>query len=212
MESEPGSSKGKPLPGELMGRAPHRVRLTGTGWLYAFASAFFIFLAVYFAVKLVQLVNKEKANQISLRQSGVQTMGRITGESRGHLSYTFEVDGTIYSGRAELPVDIRDNLHGDDLLPVRYLPATPDVNHPAAWEESPNSDWWGLIFPGFLVFMGLLSSGGFRCNTASQSTGCPHGLALPNTSGWGHQKANAGKATPSGMQRTRCSLADVHAM
>jgi len=156
MESEPGSSKGKPLPSELMGRTPHRVRLTGTGWLYAFASALVIFLAVYFAVKLTQLVNKDKANQISLRQSGVQTMGQMTGESKGLLSYTFEVDGTIFGGRAEVPVDIRDNLHAGDSLPVRYLPATPDVNHPAAWEESPNSDWWGLTFPVFLVFMGFL--------------------------------------------------------
>jgi hypothetical protein len=155
MESEPGTAKPKPFPSELIGRTPHRIRLTGTGWVCASVSTCLVLLGAYFGIKLVQLVNKEKAGQISLRQSGVQTIGQITSKRRGLLNYTFEVDGTNYSGRAEAPVDVEDSVREGDPLPVRYLRAAPDVNHPAAWEGSPSSDWWGLIIPVFFAFMGL---------------------------------------------------------
>ena len=153
MEGEPSSNKSRAFPSELMGRTPHRVRLTGTGWLYAFASAFFIFLAAYFAIKTANLVNRENSEQSALRQSGSQTLGQVTIKRRGLLSYTFDVDGTIYSGRASAPIDVWDSLHEGDSLSVRYLPATPAVNHPAAWEDSTSSTWWQLIFPGFLAIM-----------------------------------------------------------
>jgi hypothetical protein len=156
MESEPQPDKSKPLPSELMGRTPHRVRLTGTGWLYAIASAFFIFLAVYFTVKIAQLIDKEKATQSALQQSGRQSLGEVTTKSterrgQGYISYEFKVDGTIYYGKSAAPTDIWDGLHEGDSLPVRY----PDINRPAAWEDPTSLNWWALIFPGFLAIVSV---------------------------------------------------------
>jgi hypothetical protein len=154
MDGEQGSVKSKSLPSELMGRASRRVRLTGTGWLFALAGAFFIFLATYIAIKIAQEVNKQKATQIALQQSSSRTIGQVTSKRKGLLDYKFEVDGTIYFGRAAAPNNVWDSLHEGDSLSVRYLPATPDISHPAAWEDSPSSTWWALIFPGFLAMMG----------------------------------------------------------
>jgi hypothetical protein len=158
MEGEPSSDKSRAFPSELMGRTPHRVRLTGTGWLYAFASAFFIFLAVYFAVKIVHLINDEETTRSALQQSGGQTLGKVTGKStegrgQGYISYEFEVDGTIYYGKSATSIDVWNSLHEGDSLSVRYLPTTPDISCPAAWEDPTSLNWWALLFPGFLAIM-----------------------------------------------------------
>jgi hypothetical protein len=113
---------------------------------------------------------QKKAGQISLRQSGVQTIGQITSKRRGLLNYTFEVDGTNYNGRAQAPVDVEDSVREGDPLPVRYLRAAPDVNHPAAWEDSPN---WASSFQFFLRSWASVSPGRFPLEYRVAVNGVP---------------------------------------
>jgi hypothetical protein len=160
MEDEPISKKSRDLPSELTGRTPRRVRLTGTAWLCILTSAFLIFLSVFFTVKVVHLVSTEKATRIALQQSGGQSLGWVSGKSKagrrqGYISYTFEVDGTIYYGKSAAPTGIWDSLREGDSLPVRYLPATPDINAPTAWEDPTSLNWWALLFPGFFAIMSI---------------------------------------------------------
>jgi len=158
MEDEPISKKSRDLPSELMGRTPRRVRLTGTGWLSLFVSALFILLSVFFTIKVVRLINKEKATRIALLQSGSQSLGWVSRKSterrgQGYIAYEFEVAGTIYSGKSAAPTGIWDGLHEGDSLPIRYLRATPDINCPAGWEDPTSLNWWMLLFPGFFAIM-----------------------------------------------------------
>jgi hypothetical protein len=155
MESEPAPDESRSLPNELMGRTPRRVRLTGTGWLYAGAWAFLFLLGVAGVVKVKQAVDNESARQSTLWQSGSQSLGQVTDMrytwSSPYVRYSFSVDGTVYFGKAEVPINISDSLHQGDAIPVRYLPADPKVNHPAAWIELKSSTWWLLLFPGWVV-------------------------------------------------------------
>lgn len=156
------SDESKDLPAELMGRIPRRVRLTGTGWLNVFAATLFSLLGFVFAAQIVKAVILDTATQNELRQGGRESSGVITGKWTGgrslapSVSYAFSVDGTIFNGKAKVPRDIWDSLHQDDSLPIRYLPANPNINHPAGWEDSVNSLLGAIFFPAFLVFFGLM--------------------------------------------------------
>jgi hypothetical protein len=158
--SEPAPNESKSLPVELMGRTPRSVRLTGTGWLYASAWAFFLVLGVVIAIRFVREAEKEKAKQAELQQTGVESLGQVTDKrytwASPLVSYSFSVDGTTYFGKAEGPVDICDSLHVGEALPIRSLPDDPKFNHPAAWAYSPTSMLWVLWFPVFLSFFRFL--------------------------------------------------------
>jgi hypothetical protein len=155
-------NESKELPAELMGRPPRRVRLTGTGWFYALAWAFLFLLGVGFAVRIVKAANQQKTRQHEMQQSGGVSSGQITGKwiegfAGGYLSYSFAVDGATYSGKAKAPIEVWDSLREGESLPVRYLQADPNFNHPAAWQDSQTSILWAaLFFPGFLVFFSFL--------------------------------------------------------
>jgi hypothetical protein len=104
-----------------------------------------IFLALAVATGLWGGINvvQEVQHKAALRRDNGETVGEITRTRKGKTTdvvyYAFTVDGRSYVGGAEVPTDLRYDLRGSKFLPIRYLPANPDVNHPAAWE-------WSLIF------------------------------------------------------------------
>jgi hypothetical protein len=56
----------------------------------------------------------------------------------------------------EVPADNSSSLRQGDSLPIRYFPANPNINHPAAWEDPPYSTLWLLYLPAILAFIGLM--------------------------------------------------------
>lgn len=158
MENALASDKSRSMPSELMGRTPRKVRLTGVGWAYAVVGASIFLLGLAGMAKVLHLSENERATQSALRQDGGESLGRVTrkwgrGTSR-YISYSFSVGRDVYLGDAETPIEIWNSLHEGDPLPVRYLPSTPDVNHPAAWAGS--TILWSLVLPGFLLPFSLL--------------------------------------------------------
>jgi len=93
-----------------------------------------------------------------LRRDGRELVAQITelpsSKSHTYVQYTFRVGRVWYSGEAKLldgPLKVKV---GQAIL-IRYLPADPTINHPAAWVWTLGSD----IVP--ILFLLLLSGVGF---------------------------------------------------
>jgi hypothetical protein len=150
------------IPIELTGRTPRRVRITGTGWLNVFAAVLFSLIGVAVSVVIVKQVMHTKAERDALRQGGRDVVGQLNdkwhqGRSNvPYIGYTFPVDGTFYTGKSEAPGDTWRSLRQYDSLAIRYLPANPNINHPAAWEDAPYSALGGLFPAAFFVVFGWM--------------------------------------------------------
>jgi hypothetical protein len=132
------------IPGELTGPLPRKVRVTGSGvylTLLASACLTFAFAAGVWAAKNTARQIEQRA---ALRRDSSMTVGEITrlrqGKGTETVYYSFGVNGMSYTGEAELPWQLRNDLERSNSISTRYLPAHPDVNHPAGWEWS--FFWW----------------------------------------------------------------------
>ncbi len=146
------------FPAELGGPTPRRVRLTSTGWLNLLAAALFLALGAAGALAIVEQVIHNAATQEALRDRSAESVGQVTDiwTARRRVSYSFSVDGLTFTGKSEVPTDNLRKLQPGDSLPIRYIPANPNVNHPTAWEESPYTTLWLLYLPAILSFVGLV--------------------------------------------------------
>ncbi|MGA2848186.1 MAG: DUF3592 domain-containing protein [Terracidiphilus sp.] len=160
MNVEPVSLESKELPIELRSQTPRRVRLTSTGWLNIFAAALFFAVGVAWGVSAVRWVVNDMTAQDALRQAGrdssAQVIDKWTTRSVPYVSYAFSVDGSFYTGKSRVPRETWNRLRQDDSLPIRYFPANPNINHPAAWEDATISNLWALLFPVGLAIFGAM--------------------------------------------------------
>jgi len=106
--------------------------------------------------------HKEALRQASLVLGNSEAIGNIdrltSYRSSYSVKYTFiAADGAIYTGESPVPNDISSGLHENDPLSIRYLPSDPNVNHPAAWQESDLAIWGRLFGPSIFVVGGLIS-------------------------------------------------------
>ena len=131
------------IPSELAGPLPRKLRATGRGIYSALVSLTFLAIAVVGALWSVINTMQQTQHRAALRRDSSVTSGEITRMRKGKNSdvvyYAFTVKEASFIGNAEMPWQLRTNLRGSNQLPIRYLPANPDVNHPAAWE-------WSLIY------------------------------------------------------------------
>jgi hypothetical protein len=72
------------------------------------------------------------------------------------VQYTFPVDGTFYTGKDMVPDRLSSTFQVHHFLEIRYLPGNPDVNHPAAWEETTSSSFTPFILPAIPAFVAIL--------------------------------------------------------
>jgi len=104
-------------------------------------------------------------HQTELHNYGREAVGEITrirSAGKGNnwaIGYSFTVDGTAFSGEAQVPKQLVDNigkgidLHGS--LSIRYLPSNPPVNYPAGWQESTRSLLMPLILSTIPTIIGI---------------------------------------------------------
>lgn len=132
------------IPSELTGGLPRRVCATGNGIYLAFLALACLVFAI--SATLWAGINTVRQNEhrAALRRDGSVTAGEITRMRKGKNSetvyYSFAVNGKSYTGEAELPWQLRNNVEGSSFLDIRYLPTHPDVNHPVGWEWC--FYWW----------------------------------------------------------------------
>ncbi len=141
------------IPSELTGPLPRRLRLSRNGNRMATAAAIMLVLAVAFAFWIGLDRVQQLQHRAALRRTGRETVGKITrlwSASRSlktRVSYTFAVNGVSFAGEARVPNQLVTSLSESNTLPIRYLPANPAVNHPAAWEWSALLDWDSFVAP-----------------------------------------------------------------
>lgn len=129
------------IPNELNGPLPRKVRATGSGtYLVFLASACLAFTVVAGLWAGTNIVQQEK-HRAALRSDGSVAMGTVTRLRRGKnlavVYYTFKLNGKSYANNADVPWELENDVErSSNSLPVRYLPANPDVNHPTSWEWS----------------------------------------------------------------------------
>jgi hypothetical protein len=134
-------------PPELAGPTPRNVRITGVGVTTAVVVAGLLGLVATLVVWFSMNAKKELEHRAALRQGSLVTSGEVTRihfvgrSSTMMVNYTFPVDGTYYAGEASVPRKLEPTMSVHAFLDVRYLPADPAVNHPAAWEESTASSF-----------------------------------------------------------------------
>jgi hypothetical protein len=122
-------------------------------------SCLFFGIGVAGVVTTVKNALHNAAIRDALRDRGSETPGQVTDvwTARHRVYYSFSVDGTTFTGKSsDVPMDSSRSLHQGDSLLIRYIPANPNINHPAAWEGSPYSVLWALLFLATPMFMSLM--------------------------------------------------------
>lgn len=159
------------IPSELAGPIPRAVRLN----LDRGDTRFLLTIVLLFlgggSIFLGWICNydiKQFRQRALLRTEAREVDGEITGfaihrYAPTDIFYKFAANGTTYSSEAfepETPVS-GSALNKGDVLPVRFLPSHPEINHPAAWEWSALDGWYtsagvvGAIVIGALVLAAL---------------------------------------------------------
>lgn len=138
------------IPIELTGASPRRLRLSGNGILMAFASAIMLALTASFAIWDGRDRAQQLEHRAALRHGAREVVGEITrlwSPGRSHktrVGYTFVVNGISFAGEAQVPKQLAPTLRKSEAIAIRFLPADPAINHPAAWEWSALLDWDSL--------------------------------------------------------------------
>ena len=143
------------VPQELIGSVPREVRLSGDGITLWIVVALLLAWIPIFTIWICF----QMQNRTALRRDGRVVIGEVTDKYtpvRGSASirYTFVVDGVTYSGKSNLPFNLRDRFQESGSIPVRFLPGNPSINHPDAWE------WSADLYFGayFYMFIAAISS------------------------------------------------------
>ena len=155
MDAHFAAAEAPPMPGELNAPVPRRTRLNRNGKGMIAAVAIYLIMAAIFAGMIAVDITRQSHENAALRSSGQETTGEFTYFSKGNrIHYTFTVNGAWFNGSAIAPQGMQATLHRFDYLPIRYLPANPAINHPAAWEWTVQ---WGNflapLLPGFFIVL-----------------------------------------------------------
>lgn len=147
-------------PFELRGDVPRRTLLTGSGVQMVFATAILLGIAAASSVWVSMTISRHARQSAALKYSGQQITGRIdhvwpSGSLGPRISYEFTVNGTDYTAGSRVPKTLLKTLPRSGTLPVRYLPGNPAINHPAGWEETPQSEFTLLLAPVIALLLGL---------------------------------------------------------
>lgn len=126
----------------------------------AFATAILLGLAAASAMWVGMTISRRAREIAALTSQGNAANAQIkrvstSGSLEPRISYTFTVNGTVYSGEARVPKSLVPAMSRAASLPIRYLPANPALNHPAGWEQPPHSDFALLMAPVIAALLAL---------------------------------------------------------
>lgn len=165
MDSNAHSAEALTIPSELMGLLPRRVRLSGNCLLQVTIATTLLMVGVALALLRGLDYVHQTQHKAALREASavignseaIGTIDQLSSYRNSHsVRYSFIADnGAIYTGKSEVPDQFYASLQTSGSLPIRYLPADPTVNHPAAWEWTPHWSWF--FGPMIFVVAGLFS-------------------------------------------------------
>jgi hypothetical protein len=133
---------------------PRSTALTGAGKAVTVVALALLAGAVVAAVALGVKARQDARYVRLLREDGVAADGRVTrvwrerGESRQPwISYRFESGGTVYGRNAKVPLRLWSALQPGARIPVRYVPAKPDLSYPLDLAMEPMPFWVPIVVP-----------------------------------------------------------------
>jgi|SRR5579863_404522 len=144
---------------EINGLIPRRVRMSSEQPKTLFFSllAFIAAGAIWFG--FYSYCSGHVMQREALKRDGREQIAQVTelpaGKGHTYVQYTFRVGRVWYSGEAKLPDGPLKVAVGQPIL-IRYLPADPATNHPAAWEWTLGSDIVPILFLLMLSGLGFL--------------------------------------------------------
>jgi hypothetical protein len=158
-------------PPDGLDRIRHReVQLTGGGWALVVTSAALVLAALPLGLFLYLQAEREQEEERVLWEQGADAEALVTrhwqtkGESRQRwIAYEFTAGGYTYSRRVKTPRRIWDTLREGSPIPVRYIAASPEINHPHGWrdETTPVAVAWlvgfGMAAVGGVILLPLLA-------------------------------------------------------
>ncbi len=149
-------------PGELTGMVPRKARLWNNGIATTLVAIVFLAAAVGFTIWAGTKAAQQMAQTAALRREGQETLGEVkrlwrSGRSMTpRVSYTFTTQGAVFTGESRVPEPLWRGLWEAGHLSIRFLPSSPAINHPVAWEESALSAWAMLVFAVVPAALGIL--------------------------------------------------------
>jgi hypothetical protein len=112
-----------------------------------------------FGIFINHEIQREKQRDRILSDQGADTTATIVrvwregGKNDTHMvSYSFTVDGREITGKASMRRITWIDLHEGDPLAIRYVPTSPDINHPASGASGSAPDWLPWMMVGVFVW------------------------------------------------------------
>jgi len=150
-------------PVELMGSTPREVKLSAGGIGVACLIATLFLGAIASVLGLSRVATRQAARTQALYESGARTEAVITrhwrtgGEdSQRRIAYEFEHQGQVYRRTVRTPKAIWSRLSVGATIPVRFVQANPELNHPAEWRTSDMPQWLPAATAAGLVAVALV--------------------------------------------------------
>jgi hypothetical protein len=160
MEPEISLPENWAAPRELARALPREVQMTPAGTAVSVMLVLMALAAIGWLVFMRNRIGLQAAHVEMLRTEGREAPGTVlrlwhAGKSNTPtLSYAFTADGRRFEGEASAPAVFWNPLRTGDTLPIRFVPADPNISHPSAWVDLPPPVWVPYIFP--LVFAVLV--------------------------------------------------------
>lgn len=150
-------------PAELE-RGSREVELCGGGIAVTIVAYLLVAGAVAAAYGLTRLSTRQAADSRELRAAGIEGQAVVTRHFRSgdkneqrRINYEFQYEGHTYRNTANTPAKIWSTLIVGSIIPVRFVPGRPELNHPADWQRDDLPAWvaglvaLGLTIPGLLL-------------------------------------------------------------
>lgn len=166
-------------PRELARALPRETQLSRRGIFMAALAAILLVAAIPLFLFLRDQGTKQRAQTEALRTQGRDATGEITRlwhrgrSSTPMVSYAFTADEVRIHGEASVPGKLWDGMQKAGFIPIRYLPSSPTVNHPAAWEENAEPAWVPVVLPGVLALGGVFLLMNLRRQAVVVAEGLP---------------------------------------
>ena len=148
-------------PPELKRALPREVRRSTRGTLLACLAVIYMAGSLPLYVSFRNDARQQSAHTEALRTQGREASAEIVrfwhqGKSSTRMvAYAFTADGRRVRGESSVPDRFWEGLQKAGFLPIRYLPANPNINHPLAWEDYPMSAWVPYLLPVILAGGGV---------------------------------------------------------
>jgi uncharacterized protein DUF3592 len=150
-------------PRELNRSRPREVRITHAGAVVRGLGIFLTFGAPIACLFIVTKLLSTDRERDQLARDGkevnaeVVNLWKTTGENkRPRVAYRFELDGKRFDGKSDAPLKAWNSMQVGSPIPIRFLPAKPQINHPADWSEGRFPVWVLGLLGAFLCAVGGL--------------------------------------------------------